>query len=131
MADKYDTSTRKIYEIWKRHAQGLPLRKQQIIHSVASSEVMPENNTSDRRSKKRKSGSSPRSVRISDSVNMCPDTSSAIINKADITRPSGASTRHNPIKKVDEMDDLQVKLIQSHKEREEAKRELKRFMDSN
>ncbi|CAG8676689.1 5870_t:CDS:1, partial [Acaulospora morrowiae] len=33
MADKYDTSTRRIYEIWKRHAQELPLRKQQIIHS--------------------------------------------------------------------------------------------------
>ncbi|CAG8627710.1 2115_t:CDS:1, partial [Ambispora gerdemannii] len=38
MTDKYDTSTRRIYEIWKRHAQGLSLRKQQIIHSVASSE---------------------------------------------------------------------------------------------
>ena len=98
-------------------------RKQQIIHSVASSEVMPENNTSDRRSKKRKSGSSSRSVRISDSVNICPGTSSAIINKADIT--------NNLIKKVDEIDDLQAKLTQSHKEREEAKRESKRFMDSN
>ncbi|RHZ54904.1 hypothetical protein Glove_421g103 [Diversispora epigaea] len=62
--------------------------KQQIIHSVASSEVMSENNTSDRRSKKRKSGSSPRSVRIFDSVNICPGTSSAIINKADITIPA-------------------------------------------
>ncbi|CAG8566285.1 7572_t:CDS:2 [Diversispora eburnea] len=89
MADKYETSTRRIYEIWKRHAQGLPLRKQQIIHSVASSEVMPENNTSDRWSKKRKSGS------------------------------------------IDEMDDLQAKLTQSRKEREEAKRKSKRFMDSN
>ncbi|CAG8459584.1 7182_t:CDS:1 [Ambispora leptoticha] len=90
MADKYDTSTRRIYEIWKRHAQGLSLRKQQIIHSVASSEIMPKNNTSDRRSKKRKSGSNPRSVQISDSVN--------IINKADMT--------NNPIKNVDEMDKL-------------------------
>ncbi|CAG8795966.1 5512_t:CDS:1, partial [Racocetra fulgida] len=24
MVDKYGTSTRRIYEIWKRHAQGLP-----------------------------------------------------------------------------------------------------------
>ncbi|CAG8611687.1 2088_t:CDS:1 [Paraglomus brasilianum] len=30
MADKYHTSTRRIYEIWKRHAQGLSQRKQQI-----------------------------------------------------------------------------------------------------
>ncbi|CAG8608446.1 12896_t:CDS:2 [Ambispora leptoticha] len=114
-ADKYDTSTCRIYEIWKRHAQGLPLRKQQIIHSVASSEVISKNNTSDRWSKKRKSGSNPRSVRISDSVN--------IINKTDMT--------NNPIKNVDEMDDLQAKLTQNHKEREEGKRESKRFIDSN
>src|SRR6185312_2567285 len=57
MANRYSTSTRRIYEIWKRHAEGIPLRKQQLIHSVVSSEIMSENNTSDRKSKKRKSGS--------------------------------------------------------------------------
>ena len=113
-----------IYEIWKRHAEGIPLRKQQLIHSVVSSEIMSENNTSDRKSKKRKPGSSSRSVRVSDSVN-------------NIIRP-GASFSANkvgitdiPIKKVDEMDDLQVKLAQNRKEREEAKRETKRILDSN
>ena len=30
MANKYRTSTRRIYEIWRRHAQGLSQRKQQI-----------------------------------------------------------------------------------------------------
>ncbi|CAG8726050.1 9760_t:CDS:1, partial [Ambispora leptoticha] len=70
---------------------------------ITSSEVISENNTLDRRLKKKKSGSNPRSVQISDSVN--------IINKADIT--------NNLIKNVDEMDDLQAKLTQSHKEREE------------
>ncbi|CAJ0889749.1 12279_t:CDS:1 [Entrophospora sp. SA101] len=67
MADKYYTSTRRIYEIWKRHAQGLPLRKQQMIHSQSTqirSAISPENNTSDRQTKKRKSKS--KSVHISD-----------------------------------------------------------------
>ena len=60
MAYKYSTSTRRIYEIWKRHAEGIPLCKQQLIHSVVSSEIIPENSTStsDRKSKKRKPGSS-------------------------------------------------------------------------
>ncbi|CAG8657984.1 9390_t:CDS:1, partial [Ambispora gerdemannii] len=46
MAYKYSTLTRRIYEIWKRHAEGLLLRKQQLIHSIVFSEIMPENNTS-------------------------------------------------------------------------------------
>ncbi|KAF0562277.1 hypothetical protein F8M41_000053 [Gigaspora margarita] len=58
MAYKYSTSTRRIYEIWKRHAEGIPLRKQQLIHSIVSSEIIPKNSTSDRKSKKRKPGSS-------------------------------------------------------------------------
>ncbi len=106
MAYKYSTSTCRIYEIWKRHAEGIPLRKQQLIHSVVSSEIMSENNTSDKKSKKRKPGSGSRSVQISDSVNI-------------------------PIKKVDEMDDLQARIAQNCKEREEAKRETKRVLDSN
>nr|CAG8668007.1 13139_t:CDS:1 [Entrophospora candida] len=106
MAYKYSTSTHRIYEIWKRHAEGIPLCKQQLIHSVVSSEIMSENNTSDKKSKKRKPGSGSRSVQISDSVNI-------------------------PIKKVDEMDDLQARIAQNHKEREEAKRETKRVLDSN
>ncbi|CAG8822276.1 19048_t:CDS:2, partial [Racocetra persica] len=57
MAYKYSTSTRRIYEIWKRHAEGIPLCKQQLIHSVVSSKIISENNTSDKKSKKRKSGS--------------------------------------------------------------------------
>ncbi|CAG8851374.1 11665_t:CDS:1, partial [Racocetra persica] len=57
MAYKYSTSTRRIYKIWKRHAEGIPLRKQQLIYSVVSSEIMSENNTSDKKSKKRKSES--------------------------------------------------------------------------
>ncbi|CAG8533730.1 36141_t:CDS:1, partial [Racocetra persica] len=100
------TSTRRIYKIWKRHAEGIPLRKQQLIYSVVSSEIMFENNTLDRKSKKRNLGSSSRSVRISDSVNI-------------------------PIKKIVEMDNLQATLAQNHKEREEAKREIKRVLDSN
>ncbi|CAG8652910.1 8763_t:CDS:1 [Gigaspora rosea] len=106
MANRYSTSTRRIYEIWKRHAEGIPLRKQQLIHSVVSSEIMSKNNTSDRKSKKRNPGSSSRSVWVSDSVNI-------------------------PIKKVVEMDDLQARLAQNRKEREEAKRETKRVLDSN
>ncbi|CAG8736344.1 14980_t:CDS:2 [Acaulospora morrowiae] len=61
MADRYSTSTRRIYEIWKRHAEGIPLRKQQPIHSVVSSEIIPENNTSDRKPRKRKPGSGSKS----------------------------------------------------------------------
>ncbi|CAG8730137.1 12793_t:CDS:1, partial [Cetraspora pellucida] len=57
---------------------------------------MFENNTLDRKSKKRNPGSSSRSVQVSDSVNI-------------------------PIKKVVEMDDLQARLTQNRKEREEAK----------
>ena len=49
MARKYKTSTRRIYEIWKLHAQGLSLCKQQIIQNTISSEIvtMSENNISD------------------------------------------------------------------------------------
>jgi hypothetical protein len=122
MADKYSTSTRRIYEIWKRHAEGIPLRKQQLIHSVVSSEIIPENNTSDRKSKKRRPGSGSRSIQTSDSVNIRPEASFSS-NKAGIT--------NIPIKKVDEMDDLQARLTQNRKEREEAKRETKRVLDSN
>ncbi|CAG8782690.1 16267_t:CDS:2, partial [Racocetra persica] len=57
MAYKYNTSTHRIYKIWKRHAEGIPLRKQQLIHSVVSFEIISENNTLDKKSKKRKSGS--------------------------------------------------------------------------
>ncbi|RIB11816.1 hypothetical protein C2G38_2202423 [Gigaspora rosea] len=106
MANRYSTSTRRIYEIWKRHAEGIPLRKQQLIHSVVSSEILSENNTSDRKSKKRNPGSSSRSVRVSDSVNIL-------------------------IKKVVEIDNLQARLAQNRKEREEAKRETKKVLDSN
>ncbi|RIB15585.1 hypothetical protein C2G38_2192088 [Gigaspora rosea] len=81
-------------------------RGTQLIHSVVSSEIMFENNTLDRKSKERNPGSSSRSVWVSDSVNI-------------------------PIKKVVEMDDLQARLAQNHKEREEAKRETKRVLDSN
>ncbi|RIB05264.1 hypothetical protein C2G38_2047732 [Gigaspora rosea] len=109
MAYKYSTSTRRIYEIWKRHAEGIPLRKQQLIHSVVSSEIMSENNTSDKKSKKRKSGSGTEA--------------SFSANKVGIT--------DIPIKKVDEMDDLRVKLAQNRKKRKEAKREMKRVLDSN
>ena len=112
MAYKYSTSTRRIYEIWKRHAEGLPLRKQQLIHSVVSSEIMPENNTSGRKSKKRKPGSS----------SIGPEAIFSA-NKVGIT--------NIPIKKVDEMDDLRARLAQNRKEREEAKRETKRVLDSN
>ncbi|CAG8634134.1 1526_t:CDS:2 [Racocetra fulgida] len=97
MAYKYSTSTCRIYEIWKRHAEGIPLCKQQLIHSVVFSEIMSKNNTLDKKSKKRKSG---------------------FANKVDITDIL--------IKKVDEMDDLRVKLAQNRKKREEAKREMKR-----
>ncbi|CAG8843518.1 25323_t:CDS:1, partial [Racocetra persica] len=58
IAYKYSTSTHKIYEIWKRHAEGIPLHKQQLIHSIVSSEIMLKNSTSNRKSKKRKPGSS-------------------------------------------------------------------------
>ncbi|RIB02419.1 hypothetical protein C2G38_2050089 [Gigaspora rosea] len=109
MAYKYSTSTRRIYEIWKRHAEGIPLRKQQLIHSVVSSEIMFENNTLDKKSKKRKSGSGTEA--------------SFSANKVGIT--------DIPIKKVDEMDDLRVKLAQNRKKREEANRETKRVLDSN
>ena len=108
MAYKYSTSTRRIYEIWKRHAEGIPLRKQQLIHSVVSSEIMSENNTSNKKSKKRKSGSGTEA--------------SFSANKVGIT--------DIPIKKVDEMDDLQARLAQNRKERE-AKRVTKRVLDSN
>ncbi|CAG8733540.1 19242_t:CDS:2, partial [Racocetra persica] len=59
MARKYDTSTRRIYEIWKLHAQGLPLCKQQIIQNVGSSKAVPisKNNTLDRQTKKRRTKS--------------------------------------------------------------------------
>ncbi|CAG8468248.1 700_t:CDS:2 [Ambispora leptoticha] len=107
----------------KRHAEGIPLRKQQLIHSVVSSEIMSENNTSDRKSKKRKPGSSSRSVQVSDSVNIIRMEASFLANKVGITDIL--------IKKVDEMNDLQVKLAQNHKEREEAKCETKRILDSN
>ncbi|CAG8620917.1 4949_t:CDS:2 [Ambispora leptoticha] len=95
----------------------------QLIHSVVSSEIISENNTSDRKSKKRKPGSSSRSVRVSDSVNIIRMKASFSANKVGITDIL--------IKKVDEMDDLQVKLAQNRKEREEAKRETKRILDSN
>ncbi|CAG8523743.1 15615_t:CDS:2 [Gigaspora rosea] len=59
IARKYETSTRRIYEIWKLHAQGLPLRKQQIIQNVGSSKAVPisKNNTLDGQTKKRRSKS--------------------------------------------------------------------------
>ncbi|CAG8650806.1 6934_t:CDS:1, partial [Racocetra persica] len=59
MARKYETSTRRIYEIWKLYAQGLPLCKQQIIQNVGSSKAVPisKNNTLDGQTKKRKSES--------------------------------------------------------------------------
>ncbi|KAF0513112.1 hypothetical protein F8M41_017822 [Gigaspora margarita] len=59
MARKYKTSTRRIYEIWKLHAQGLFLHKQQIIQNVGSSKAVPisKNNTLDRQTKKRRSKS--------------------------------------------------------------------------
>ncbi|CAG8608603.1 12461_t:CDS:1 [Acaulospora morrowiae] len=59
MADRYSTSTRRIYEIWKRHAQGLPQRKQQMIQNIFFSEIasMPRNNISNERTKKKKSSS--------------------------------------------------------------------------
>ncbi|CAG8516092.1 7329_t:CDS:1 [Ambispora leptoticha] len=123
MANRYSTSTRRIYEIWKRHAKGIPLHKQQLIHSVVSSEIISENNTSDRKSKKRKSGSSSRSVQVSDSVNIIRMEASFSANKVGIT--------DIPIKKVDKMDDLQVKLAQNRKEKEEAKHKMKRILDSN
>ncbi|CAG8618406.1 23926_t:CDS:1, partial [Racocetra persica] len=91
MAYKYSTSTHRIYEIWKRHAEGIPLHKQQLIHSVVSSEIMFENNTSDKKSKKRKSESGMEA--------------SFLANKVSITDIL--------IKKVDEMDDLRVKLVQN------------------
>ncbi|RIB21399.1 hypothetical protein C2G38_2176728 [Gigaspora rosea] len=81
-------------------------RGTQLIHSVVSSEIMSENNTSDRKSKKRNPGSSSRSVQVSDSVNIL-------------------------IKKVVKMDDLQARLAQNCKEREEAKHETKRVLDFN
>ncbi|RIB24797.1 hypothetical protein C2G38_2167553 [Gigaspora rosea] len=68
--------------------------------------------TSDRKSKKRKPGSS--SIR--------PETSFSA-NKVGITDIL--------IKKVDEMNDLQARLAQNRKEREEAKHEMKRILDSN
>ncbi|CAG8607408.1 12484_t:CDS:2 [Acaulospora morrowiae] len=101
MADKYDTSIHKIYEIWKRHAEGIPLCKQQIIHSVVSSEIIPKDNTSDRKSKKRK----PESSSIGPAI--------FLANKVGIINIL--------IKKVDEMDDLQARLAQNYKEREETK----------
>ncbi|CAG8639220.1 11469_t:CDS:2 [Acaulospora morrowiae] len=65
MVDRYSTSTRRIYEIWKRHAQGLPQRKQQMIKNT----IPPEN---DRQSKKRKSKSKsihfPHSTSISEGM---------------------------------------------------------------
>ncbi|CAG8738399.1 8740_t:CDS:1, partial [Racocetra persica] len=104
------TSTHRIYEIWKRHAEGIPLRKQQLIHSVVvSSKIISENNTSDKKSKKRKSESGTEA--------------SFLANKIGITDIL--------IKKVDEMDDLRVKLAQNHKERKEAKHETKRVLDFN
>ncbi|CAH1766932.1 10672_t:CDS:1 [Entrophospora sp. SA101] len=59
MVDRYSTSTRRIYEIWKRHAQGLPQRKQQMIQNTFPSEIasMPGNNISNERTKKKKSSS--------------------------------------------------------------------------
>nr|CAG8667541.1 5487_t:CDS:2 [Entrophospora candida] len=59
MVDKYGTSTRRIYEIWKRHAQGLPQRKQQMIQNTFPSETvyMPENNITNERTKKKRSSS--------------------------------------------------------------------------
>ncbi|CAG8529095.1 1037_t:CDS:2 [Ambispora leptoticha] len=98
MANRYSTSTRRIYKIWKRHAK-------------------------DRKSKKRKPGSSSRSVQVSDSVNIIRTKTSFSANKVGITDIL--------IKKVDEMDDLQVKLAQNCKEREEAKHEMKRILDFN
>ncbi|CAG8828966.1 7747_t:CDS:2, partial [Racocetra persica] len=84
-------------------------QEMQLIHSVVSSKIMSENNTSDKKSKKRKSGSGTEA--------------SFLANKVGIT--------DIPIKKVDKMDDLRVKLAQNRKEREEAKREMKRVLDSN
>ncbi|CAJ0911460.1 37_t:CDS:2 [Entrophospora sp. SA101] len=49
MADKYKTSTRRVYEIWKRHAKGLPLRKQQMIYSKSD---LQNNNSFDMQIKK-------------------------------------------------------------------------------
>ncbi|CAG8823797.1 11842_t:CDS:1, partial [Gigaspora rosea] len=56
MVDKYSTSTRRIYEIWKRHAQGLPQRKQQMIQNTEIAS-MPKNNISNERTKKKRSSS--------------------------------------------------------------------------
>ncbi|CAG8464183.1 12922_t:CDS:1, partial [Ambispora leptoticha] len=89
------------------HAEDISLRKQQLIHSIVSSEIISENNTSDRKSKKRKLGSSSRSVRVSDLVNIIRIETSFSANKVGITDIL--------IKKVDEMNDLQVKLAQNHK----------------
>ncbi|CAH1769539.1 8814_t:CDS:1 [Entrophospora sp. SA101] len=59
MVDKYGTSTHRIYEIWKRHAQGLPQCKQQMIKNTFSSEIvsMSENNITNERIKKKRSSS--------------------------------------------------------------------------
>ncbi|CAG8528340.1 10880_t:CDS:1 [Scutellospora calospora] len=59
IVDKYNTSTRRIYEIWKRYAQGLPQHKQQIIQNTFSSEIasMPKNNISNEWTKKKRSSS--------------------------------------------------------------------------
>ncbi|KAF0434162.1 hypothetical protein F8M41_004934 [Gigaspora margarita] len=95
----------------KMHA-GKWLINIQLIHSVVSSEIIPKNSTSDRKSKKRKPGSS--SIR--------PEAG-FLANKAGITNIL--------IKKVDKMNDLQARLTQNRKKREEAKREIKRVLDSN
>ena len=65
MVDKYGTSIRRIYEIWKSHAQGLPQRKQQMIQNTFPSEIasMPKNNISNERTKKKRSSS--RSIHFS------------------------------------------------------------------
>ncbi|CAG8491571.1 23250_t:CDS:2 [Gigaspora rosea] len=95
-----------------RHAEEIPLCKQQLIHSIVSSEIMSKNSTSDRKSKKRKPGSSFIRPEAGFSANK--------IGITDIL-----------IKKVDEMNDLQARLAQNRKEREEAKHKMKRVLNSN
>ncbi|RIB11456.1 hypothetical protein C2G38_2203381 [Gigaspora rosea] len=72
IARKYKTSTRRIYEIWKLHAQGLLLRKQQIIQNVGSFKAVPisKNNILDEQTKKRRSKSICMPDLSSDSKNL-------------------------------------------------------------
>ncbi|CAG8761556.1 7300_t:CDS:2, partial [Gigaspora rosea] len=74
IARKYETSTRRIYKIWKLHAQGLP--KQQIIQNVGSSKAVPisKNNILDGQTKKRRSKSVCMPDLLSDSKDLIEKT---------------------------------------------------------